>query len=210
MKTGEKIRKLRLAKELTLSEIEARAGISEGNLSRIERGLQWVSEETLFGLARALGVSPAEFFPTTDEFDAGPALAGKIPMISWETAAANCGASHAFLSEDALGWTYCPFKHGRDSYVLKVSGNSMFDRNGEKSFRAGDFIAVDPAMEPTDKSLVVARTGKIGPAIFRQLLIEQDGERLLMALNPSWPDPIIKVSKSTTICGVVIGKWSQS
>jgi SOS-response transcriptional repressor LexA len=32
---------------------------------------------------------------------------------------------------------------------------------------------------------------------------------MLMALNPSWPNRIIKIDSSATICGVVIGKWSD-
>lgn len=46
------------------------------------------------------------------------------------------------------------------------------------------------------------------PATFKQLLIEPNGERMLMALNPSWPTRIMHVSTNATICGVVIGKWT--
>jgi transcriptional regulator with XRE-family HTH domain len=62
MTVGEKIRAIRLAKEMTIAEVEARAGLTDGNLSRIERGKQWVSEEVLRNIARALSVRVAEFF----------------------------------------------------------------------------------------------------------------------------------------------------
>lgn len=47
---------------MTLAEVEGAIGLSDGNLSRIERGEQWLSEDLLWKLAKALGVSPAQFF----------------------------------------------------------------------------------------------------------------------------------------------------
>ena len=62
MTAGEKIRAIRVAKEMTLAEVEARAGLTDGNLSRIERGKQWVSEDVLRKIAQALMVRVADFF----------------------------------------------------------------------------------------------------------------------------------------------------
>lgn len=79
MSVGEKIRELRAAREMTLAEVEARAGLSDGNLSRIERGKQWVSEDVLRSIASALGVTVASLFddgmqPSTDRLPAHPAV----------------------------------------------------------------------------------------------------------------------------------------
>jgi transcriptional regulator with XRE-family HTH domain len=62
MKTGDRIRQIRKERRLTLEEVEQRAGLSAGNLSRIERGEQWISEDKLFALSEALSVAPAAFF----------------------------------------------------------------------------------------------------------------------------------------------------
>jgi len=62
MSAGEKIRAIRVAKKMTLAEVEGRAGLTDGNLSRIERGKQWVSEEVLRSIADALMVPVADFF----------------------------------------------------------------------------------------------------------------------------------------------------
>lgn len=51
---------------MTLADVEARAGLSDGNLSRIERGRQWLTEEKLHSIASALGVQPYEFFIDDD------------------------------------------------------------------------------------------------------------------------------------------------
>lgn len=62
MTVGEKIRAIRVAKEMTLAEVEGRAGLTDGNLSRVERGKQWASEAVLRSLAEALEVKVADFF----------------------------------------------------------------------------------------------------------------------------------------------------
>lgn len=66
MTVGEKIRAIRVAKKMTLAEVEGRAGLTDGNLSRIERGKQWVSEEVLRNIAQALMVRVADFFDDTE------------------------------------------------------------------------------------------------------------------------------------------------
>lgn len=69
MTVGEKIRAIRVAKKMTLAEVEGRAGLTDGNLSRIERGKQWVSEEVLRNIAQALLVRVADFFDDGDLVD---------------------------------------------------------------------------------------------------------------------------------------------
>lgn len=206
MKTGEKIRKIRKARGLTLAEVENLAGISNGNLSRIERGDQWVSEEVLFALARVLEVPVADFFIQGDNFrNATPHQS--LPLISWVQAGDWCEAIDNFQPGDAEEWIACPFRAGPRAYVLRVVGTSMFNPSGEKSYQPGDYIAVDPDRAPTNKSMVIARLDDENTATFKQLIIEPNGQQFLQALNPAWPDRIISVNSRASICGVVIGKW---
>lgn len=81
MKTGDVIRKLRKEKKLTLAEVESRAGLSDGNLSRIERGEQWLSEEKLYAVADALGVTPAEFFHTSTKIGSATTALSPVDLI---------------------------------------------------------------------------------------------------------------------------------
>ncbi|MBW9334553.1 helix-turn-helix transcriptional regulator [Herbaspirillum sp. RU 5E] len=69
MKIGEKIRLIRKARDLNLADIENAIGMANGNLSRIERGAQWPSEETLKEIATALGVHVSAFFLPEDGLD---------------------------------------------------------------------------------------------------------------------------------------------
>lgn len=69
MKFGKRIKEIREAKDLTMTDVEKRAGLKVGNISRIEKGTQWVSEDSLYSIADALGVPVASFF-TNEEIPA--------------------------------------------------------------------------------------------------------------------------------------------
>ena len=81
----------------------------------------------------------------------------------------------------------------------------MYNPGGTPSFKEGDKIFVDPDRDAIHRSLVVARLDDQQEATFKQLLVE-DGQRLLLALNPSWPNRILAVNGNCTLCGVVVGK----
>lgn len=67
MKLGKNLNKIRTEKNLTMKEVEARAGLQGGNISRIEKGKQWVNEQNLYRIADALGVKPFELFIDDEE-----------------------------------------------------------------------------------------------------------------------------------------------
>jgi transcriptional regulator with XRE-family HTH domain len=58
---GPRLRALRRAKGLSLSDLAAQTGVSEATLSRIETGLTQVSAPHLYGLAAQLGVDISSF-----------------------------------------------------------------------------------------------------------------------------------------------------
>lgn len=60
MKIGQVIREIREAHKATLEEIALAADTNASNLSRIERGVQGYSPETLERIATALGVTVSE------------------------------------------------------------------------------------------------------------------------------------------------------
>lgn len=59
---GEKIRESRKERSLTLAQMAERTGLSVGFLSQIELGKNSASVETLYRIARALGMDPGDFF----------------------------------------------------------------------------------------------------------------------------------------------------
>lgn len=63
---GKKIRQLRLQKNLRQIELAEKSGISQGAISRIERGLLAPTHATIERLAKALEIPPGKIDPTLD------------------------------------------------------------------------------------------------------------------------------------------------
>lgn len=62
MEIGEKLRNLRIQKNLTQEELGERTDLTKGYISQLERDLSSPSMETFFDILEVLGVTPAEFF----------------------------------------------------------------------------------------------------------------------------------------------------
>lgn len=64
---GQRLRRIRLARKLTLSKVADSAGISEGFLSQIERGVGNASIATLRSVAAVLGVEMRDLFDESSD-----------------------------------------------------------------------------------------------------------------------------------------------
>ena len=133
---------------------------------------------------------------------------GRVPLISWVAAGDWCNVENPYEVGDAEDWLICPIKHGPRTYALRVVGLSMFDPAGEKSFKDGDYIFVDPDRDYMHRSLVIARLDDESKATFKRLLIEGD-QKMLEALNPAWPNRIMQINGRASMCGVVIAKMES-
>ncbi|MGR5061999.1 S24 family peptidase [Photobacterium sp. DNB22_13_2] len=92
----------------------------------------------------------------------------------------------------------CPVTCSNQTFVLKVSGDSMLP-----TYQDGYLIWVDPSVEPQNKSHVIARLDDSNEATFKQLVVE-DNQRFLKPLNKNWPEQYIKINGNCTIIGVVV------
>ncbi len=131
-----------------------------------------------------------------------------VPLISWVRAGQWSEVADPYSVGDAEDWKACPVRHGDRSYALKIKGFSMSNPGGKPSFEEGDIIFVDPDREPAHRSLVIVRLDDQNEATFKRLIIDGDS-KFLEALNPSWPDRIIKVNGNATFCGVVIARMES-
>jgi transcriptional regulator with XRE-family HTH domain len=61
-KFGKNLQKIRIAKKMTLAEVEAGCSLEATRISKIEQGYFNVSLSTIVELAKGLGVHPAELF----------------------------------------------------------------------------------------------------------------------------------------------------
>lgn len=153
--------------------------------------------ESAFNLTRGW-LDGVEASSTTVE--AGPAIRGRVPLISWVRAGDFCEAIDLFSPGDAEDWMSCPVSHSEYTYALRVRGMSM-----EPRFREGEIIIVDPKVSPDNGRFVIAKRLDANEVTLKQLVIE-GGEPFLQALNPAWPERIIRLNEAWMICGVVICK----
>lgn len=128
---------------------------------------------------------------------------GDVPVVSW--VAAGIWTPMSDQTVEPLEWLPCPVKHGKGTYALIVRGPSMYNPTGERSFKDGDIIFVDPTLDAQNKDFVIARLDNESEATFKQLIVE-DGQKMLMAINPDWKPKFIQINGNASMLGVVIGK----
>lgn len=59
---GARIRDVRLQRGMTIAQLAYEVGINPGNLSRIERGIEFVNDERRVKIATVLGIDPNDLW----------------------------------------------------------------------------------------------------------------------------------------------------
>lgn len=185
-----------------------KTGMNQGELSALINGRRVFGERKARSIEE-LAEMPNMYLEQTEEPDVPinpAALQGMIPVISW-VAAGHFSDAGQIPADDLIKWVPCPAPHSKGTFALKVSGISMMNPNGSPSFEDGDIIFVDPAKMPENKSCVIVTLEGSDSATFKQLVIEPDGKKYIIPLNPNWGDKPIEIRGNASINGVVIGKW---
>ena len=212
MEYKDRIKAARKHAKLTQMQLAERVGMQQASISELETGR---SQSSSFNatIARACGVDAVwleagigSMLSSDSNVESAPDMSGHVPLISWVQAGAWCEIDEGYPAGAAEEWIMCPAAYGPKAFALRVRGESMFDPTGRKSFKDGDIIFIDPDRCADNGSLVVCKLVDSDEATFKQLVIE-GSERYLKALNPSWPERIIKINGNAAICGVVIGKF---
>lgn len=119
----------------------------------------------------------------------------KLPVMGSIAAGAWCEPDTSFDPRDAEEWIDAPGPVGPRAFILRVEGMSM-----EPKFVEGDKIVIDPALEALPGHFVAAKRTRDQATTLKQLR-QEGGEQFLYALNPDWPERIIRMSEEWTICG---------
>jgi transcriptional regulator with XRE-family HTH domain len=151
---GEAVRTLRARRGLSTRALAALAGVSQPLVSKVENGSTRPSVPTLYALAEALGVGPADLLPPTD---GGPIPAGHgVPLPLSETGdlpaittrllhAAPGGRIEAYRVEHAAGHRdAAPFRHSGEDIVHLLEGRVTLHCGGIRlELEAGDTVWID-------------------------------------------------------------------
>jgi SOS-response transcriptional repressor LexA len=187
--------------------VGAKAKVSQTTISRVLRGEGDRQMATLHRVADALGINLAllhEKLGSTTESVADQIVhvsvrrPRSVPLISWVQAGTFGESIDTFQPGDAEVWLICPRKCGANTFALQVDGDSM-----EPVYQHTDIIFVDPDVEATNGADVVVRLEDSNEATFKRLVIE-NGQSILMPLNPTWQPQRIVLPTDARIAGVVI------
>lgn len=193
----------------TQPKLEERSGVGQTTIGRILRAETEAKIGTVQDLAKVFKLAVGDLLDPSlitrlsgsDANISGTGgSVGLVPLISWVTAGMMYEAVDNLAPGDAEEWLESPFPHGKHTFCLRIRGTSMWP-----DYKNGEIIQVDPDVAARHNDDVVVRTPD-GKATFKRLQDGEDGMYLL-ALNPEFPDRIIKVPEGTIICGVCTGSW---
>ncbi|WP_460142792.1 LexA family protein [Pseudomonas sp. S3_B08] len=119
----------------------------------------------------------------------------KLPVMGSIAAGAWCEPDISFDPRDAEEWIDAPGPVGPRAFILRVEGMSM-----EPKFLEGDKIVIDPALEALPGHFVAAKRTRDQATTLKQLR-QEGNEQFLYALNPDWPERIIRMTEEWSICG---------
>ena len=162
MHAGQQIRTLRKIRGWTILHLSTKAGVDNGFLSRLERGLAEYSSDTLQKLADALGVTAAEIFQSDSNVTNVSIGARKIPILSYSQAAAWAKGTADVKTSEVSAHILTDLEPSKDSFALRILGDSMLPE-----FREGDLVVIDPAVTPSPGDYVAA-CPVVGEAMFRR------------------------------------------
>lgn len=126
----------------------------------------------------------------------------KLPVFGSIAAGKWCSSTDSFDPKDAEEWINAPDTVGPHAFVLRIEGISM-----EPKFSEGDKVVIDSTLEAQPGNFVVVKRSGDEAVTFRQL--KQEGAEIyLYALNPDWPERIVRMNNEWSICGQA--KWKIS
>lgn len=208
-KAGMNCSQEQIGKIFNVSQVSAASWLSgeklpsRDNALKISKKLKVSTDWLLSGKAEAEGDFHTNFaiYPSPRSGKDAP-----IPLISFDRAGDWCDVEDPYQLNDAERWLDSPIEHGSRAFCLRIEGDSMDDKT-PYGYPDGCIAQFDPDIQPKHKDDVVVRTPD-NKTTFKQLQITPEG-MFLVALNPDFPNRVIKVPEGTVIVAVCQGFWME-
>jgi SOS-response transcriptional repressor LexA len=119
-----------------------------------------------------------------------------VPFITWVQAGSwNNEQQH---NSGEYEYMLSMFDTGENGYVLQIEGESMMPR-----YQPKDLIFINPDLPPEVGRRVIVSCSD--GTTFKELSQGDNGQLMLKALNPNWPQRYIALTADCHIIGVVVG-----
>lgn len=129
-------------------------------------------------------------------YEAGPALRGRVPLISWTTAGTWAQTEDSYIPGEGEDWVLTTASVGPNAFALRVVGDSM-----EPRIPDGAIVIIDPARQYQHGSIVLAKRTIDQEATLKQLWFDGPVPKL-RPLNPRYQ--ILDMPDDTRIIGVAV------
>jgi len=190
-----RVRDLRLAHGYspTMQELAGELGVSKVTVfEHVEALIEKGALRRDPNKARSLRVSEEISLPDAQR-------ATRLPLVGTIAAGAPIEAVEDREHLDLESLFTPPTGQERDTFVLRVRGDSMIDEHIEE----GDYVVCQPATQPRNGQTVVALLPD-GEATLKKFYKEKNGQYRLQPANPQY-DPIYVSPSELQIQGIVIG-----
>lgn len=189
---------------LTQLQLAAEANISRRRLAGYEGGETSPRLDTLYSLSKALGVHPEWLAngksPGKDELsDSFDTLTARfVPIIAWEEAGKN---SHGrSLRKESPYYMPMPMAVSHKAFAVYSMSDAMLPDYPKLSL-----LIVDPEVEPAPGcDVLVNNLVELNIPSFRRLTGSPGDGIFYKALNPDFPDKLVKHEIIHSIIGVVV------
>jgi SOS-response transcriptional repressor LexA len=163
---------------MTLLEVAIEADMNNGNLSKIERGLEEASIKTLAAIAGALGVKLEDLFRESP-IEAHSTPSRLVPVVGEARLGPDGLYEASQYPEGGDGWIEC--KASPNAFALRCVGNSM-----RPNIVPRDYVVIEPDRKPAVGDIVAVRTDKQEQMI-KVLAARVDGFIKLTSYNEAFP-----------------------
>lgn len=169
------------------------ANLTSSSSSHWFNGRNDADMDTCISIAPLLNVNPTWLFNEAEPMTLGvnPLQSRKgftnaasqykmTPVVGIASAGADRNFLHAQFSEGGLGLLDFPAS-GKDSYALRVEGDSMTPR-----IKPGEFIVIEPSHQPSpgDEVFVCLKDGR---CMVKEYVYKRDGKVRLDSINKEHP-----------------------
>lgn len=120
----------------------------------------------------------------------------QVPLITSKQAAEWHGLDDSFLGS----WRPAPSGCSGLAFAMQVANCSM-----DPKFREGEDVIIDPVLTAMPGKFVAAKLNGSPEIILRQL-ISEGNNLFLKAVNPCWPESIIRLTSDWILSGTVVCK----